>query len=43
MILSILAMTLLGQGNFMADASELKAAFNKDKGRVRIVMLLSPT
>ena len=43
MISTLLATALLSQTPAMTDASELKDAFNKDKGKVRIVMLLSPT
>ena len=43
MIPTLLAIALLNQGDVMIDASHLKDAFNKDRGKVRIVMLLSPT
>ena len=28
---------------YSSDVSELKASFNRDKGKVRLVVLLSPT
>ncbi len=35
--------TMAGQVNYSTDPEKLKTDFNKDKGKVRLVLLLSPT
>ena len=39
----IAAFQLRGGAEFSSDINEVKAQFNRDKGKVRLVVLLSPT
>jgi len=39
----IAAFQFSGGGPYSSDISEVKSQFNRDKGKVRLVVLLSPT
>lgn len=43
-VLIVLALSVLTGGNpYSADLADLRKQFNNDKGKVRLLMLLSPT